>query len=185
MLSFSLYASGPSRLSDQHEPSGVNHRIGRSRSGILMRTVPIIGFPDLLVNIHLAIRRQYGISNQARSHLSLMSFKLLWLLLRTSLQGYLARAHQPAKEWQRLGHPGNRGPSEYTNGASFCYPPYAEQSPRASPRLNRNVFVSHQRFLTPSTSLFSSQPQPGRIISYLLLFLCAPKMSSPSGNLRL
>ena len=86
----------------QREPSGANHRVGRSRGRILTRTAPIIGFPDLLINVQMAIRRQYGISNQTRAHLCLMSFKSLWLVLRTSLQGNLARAHQPAREWQRL-----------------------------------------------------------------------------------
>ena len=45
---------------------------------------------------------------QSGTHLCLMSFKSLWLLLRTGVQGNLARAHQPAKDWQRLGQ---RGPS--------------------------------------------------------------------------
>lgn len=34
---------------NQHESSGLNHRVRRSGSGILMRPVLIVGFPDLLV----------------------------------------------------------------------------------------------------------------------------------------
>ena len=115
-----------------------------------MRTVPIFGFPDLLANVQIAIRRQYGIFNQARSHLFLMSIRLPWLLSGTIIRGNLARTHQLAKEWQWLGQ---RAP----NGQSCT------------------IRVHHQRFYFPSmigqtiTTCFSGTQQERVCFSSALL----------------
>ena len=102
---------------------GVDHRLGRSQSRVLMRTVPIISFPDLLANA--CPNCHTPAICQARSRLLSMNFKLLWLLLPgTAIWENLAHTHQLPKEWQR---PGQRAPNgqpwtAHVHHQRFCLP---------------------------------------------------------------
>lgn len=86
----------------QRESNGVNQHIGRSRSGILMRSFHIVDFPIYWKRPNGHTQAIWHLQSGTPRFLS-DDRRLRWLLLWTVFKGNMARTQQLAKEWQRMG----------------------------------------------------------------------------------